>query len=131
MSDQDKGDDAEKPISVEDALGDLSSDVPESRQLEYEFEEFFSRRSVVSEELWIKLQGLKDHFTHKKRWSWLLMAIIGGMVAYQAVLIWMIGLGKLDFSQYEWLLPTLMIQYLTQIVGLAVFVVRSLFKDVN
>jgi hypothetical protein len=59
------------------------------------------------------------------------MAVIGGMVVFQSILIWWIGKGWLDFTQYAWLLPALMIQYLTQIVGLAVFAVRSFSKEMS
>jgi hypothetical protein len=62
-------------------------------------------------------------------WSWTLIAVILGMVVFQSVLIWQVGRGKLDYTGYDWLLPTLMIQYLAQIVGLAVFAVRSFFGE--
>jgi hypothetical protein len=118
-------------ISVDDALGAVEFAEPESRELEYEFEDFFSRRSVESEEAWIRLRGLKDHFGHKKLWSWFLMFVIGGMVIFQSVLIWKVGKGDLNFVSYAWLLPTVMIQYLAQIVGLAVFAVRSFFRPIS
>ena len=132
MSDSgDAADATAEPISVESALEDLNSSPPEDREFEYAFEEEFSYRSVEAETLWTKLQGLKDHFKHKKIWSWALLVAMIWMVLFQSGLLVAIGLGKLDFASYDWLLPTVMIQYLAQIVGLAVFVVRSLFKDMN
>jgi hypothetical protein len=53
------------------------------------------------------------------------------MVGYQSFLLYKVGTGAWDFSKYQWLLPSLLVQNLAQIVGLAVFVVKALFKDMN
>ncbi len=53
------------------------------------------------------------------------------MVVFQSFLLWMVGGGFWDFSEYEWLLPALLAQNLAQIVGLAVFVVKALFKPIK
>jgi hypothetical protein len=43
----------------------------------------------------------------------------------------MVGVDVWSFTKYEWLLPALLVQNLAQIVGLAVFVVKALFKDLD
>ena len=68
------------------------------------------------------LKGTQDHYWHKGNWSWFLMAAVGGMLIFQSILLWQVGKGYLDFKDYEWLLPALLVQNLGQVVGLAVFV---------
>lgn len=101
----------------------------ENRNLEKGFLRRFSTRSIESEERYARLTGLRDHFRHKGWWSFFLMFLMFGMVVFQCVLLGMVGSGQWDFTEYDWLLPALLGQNLAQIVGLAVFVVRSLFSD--
>jgi hypothetical protein len=127
-----EGADAPQPrIAPEDAINDIVVPPIEERALGYLYDDEFARRSALSEIDYAKLVGLRDHFRHKRFWSWFLMAIMAAMVIFQSYLIWQVGIGAWNFKGYDWLLPTLMIQYLIQIVGLAVFVVRSLFKDMS
>ena len=72
---------------------------------------------------------MQDHYKHKGRWSNFLMFVMFGMVAFQSVLLGFVGAGTWDFSKYQWLLPLLLGQNLAQIIGLAVFVVKALFKE--
>ncbi|UWQ21892.1 hypothetical protein [Jannaschia sp. W003] len=98
---------------------------------ERKYIEGFDRRSVSSQVAYEHLKGIRDHYNHKKKWSWLLMAAIGGMICFQGVLLWQVGEGDLDFTAYEWLLPALLVQNLGQVVGLAVYAVRYLFSDIT
>ena len=59
------------------------------------------------------------------------MVAIGTMLLFQMVLLICAGADWLDFKDYEWLLPSLLAQNLIQIVGLAVYAVRSLFRDIT
>lgn len=118
-------------ISPEEALADIATPAQETRDLEAGYDASFSTAAIDAERAWEKLVGLRDHFRHKKYWSWFLMGLMGFMVVYQSWLIWMVGGGWWDFTDYAWLLPTLMIQYLLQVAGLALVAVRSLFRDVT
>jgi hypothetical protein len=89
----------------------------------------FSRDSIEAQAKYEHLQGLKDHYKQKGHWSTFLIILMGAMVVFQCVLLGMVGAGQWDFSEYEWLLPALLAQNLAQIVGLAIFVVKSLFKN--
>jgi hypothetical protein len=124
-------DDTAPGISPADALADVATPPEESRAHEERFEERFTREAIETERALATLVGLRDHFRHKGNWSWFLMALMGFMVAFQSWLIWMVGGGWWDFTDYDWLLPTLMIQYLLQVAGLALVAVRSLFRDMN
>lgn len=53
------------------------------------------------------------------------------MVIFESILVMCVGFGWWDFTKYSWLIPTLMIQFLAQIVGLGLLVVKSLFKDMD
>jgi hypothetical protein len=99
--------------------------------VERKFEVEFRKQSEVTEKEYLHIRGLRDHYSHKGKWSYFLMLIMFCMIAFQSVLLGMVGGGLWDFSKYKWLLPLLLAQNLGQIVGLAVFVVRSLFKDLG
>lgn len=98
---------------------------------ETNFEKRFSARSVQSETDYAHLRGIEDHYKHKKHWSWFVIFIMFLMVGFQMVLIVKVGRGTWDYKDYDWLLPTLMIQYFGQIVGLAWLIVKSLFSKIN
>lgn len=115
-------------------VGDIESaphDIVEQERDEDDFRGGFQNRAVRSEMEWAHLQAVRDHYEHKKKWSWFLIATIGGMVAFQWLLLFCVGLGWWDFTKYEWLLPILLVQNLGQIIGLAFVVVKSLFKDIK
>lgn len=110
-----------------------SSDVVEARRRDYEmiFDDQFERQAVDAQRAWVHLRGLEDHYRHKSRWSWFLIGGLSGMILFQWLLLALVGLGKWDFTKYEWLLPVLLVQNLGQIIGLALVVVKSLFKDID
>ncbi len=112
--------------------GNASAEEEEIRwEDEIEFENQFQVQAVDAERAWAHLKGLQDHYRHKKNWSIFLMAVLAGMIIFQWLLLAMVGLGKWDFTKYEWLLPILLVQNLGQIIGLAFVVVKSLFKDMD
>ena len=110
-----------------------SSEVVEAQRRDYEmiFDDQFERRAVDAQRAWVHLRGLEDHYRHKSRWSWFLIGGLSGMILFQWLLLALVGLGKWDFTKYEWLLPVLLVQNLGQIIGLALVVVKSLFKDID
>lgn len=59
------------------------------------------------------------------------MKAIGGMILFQSGLLLLVGLGRLDFTPYDWLLPVLLVQNFGQIVGLALHAVRYLLSDIS
>lgn len=115
----------------EEILKDLVVDDTKEFENQEHIEAWFRETSVKSEVDWTHLKGLQSHYWHKKLWSFFLMALMASMVAFQSFLLVKVGLGEWDFSKYQWLLPALMVQNLAQVVGLAVFVVKSLFKDLK
>lgn len=110
---------------------DNNNTVDNPRRLQRKFLARFSSLSVESEAKYTHIAGLKDHYKHKARWSYFLMFLMFTMVLFQSILLYEVGIGAWDFSKYAWLLPALLVQNLAQIVGLAVFVVKALFKDMN
>jgi hypothetical protein len=84
---------------------------------------------VLRQRSYAHLAGLQRHYRHKSQWSYFLMAMMFGMLAFQSFLLWKVGTGAWTFAQYDWLLPGLLIQNLAQIAGLCVIVVKALFKD--
>ena len=116
-------------------------DIPESEETETAedeeknllFDRLFGDRAHygVPEYFAIHLEGARDHYLQKGKWSRFLMRAIGGMILFQSGLLLLVGLGWLDFTPYDWLLPVLLVQNLGQIVGLALYAVRYLFSDIS
>lgn len=128
----------EPPEQTEDAIELPSVDELKEETAEVEddalqasFEDDFWRHSTDQEMNYVRLRALQDHYKHKGRWSNFLMFVMFLMVAFQSVLLGLVGGKVWDFTDYEWLLPVLLAQNLAQIVGLAVFVVKALFKDMK
>lgn len=134
MSDAGDGNDPGPTIKSKDVLRDLARVVPgkyEVSDAEKRYIRHTRKTNIAAQEQYEHLQGTKDHYKHKGMWSWFLMAAIGGMVVFQSALLVLVGAGVLDFSQYDWLLPALLVQNLGQVVGLAVYAVRFLFSDIR
>lgn len=108
-----------------------TTEAQQRQQDEDDFEEDYELRSIKAARAWAHLKGLEDHYNHKGVWSWFLGLLLAGMIVFQWILLAMVGLGKWDFTKYQWLLPILLVQNLGQIIGLALIVVKSLFKDLD
>lgn len=100
-------------------------------KVERRYVRHFRTRSVESQEKYAHLKGLQDHYRHKGYWSYFLMLVMAVMIGFQSYLLFQVGIGAWDFTKYDWLLPLLLAQNLAQVVGLAVFVVKALFKDIK
>ncbi|PWB81529.1 MAG: hypothetical protein C3F11_14955 [Methylocystaceae bacterium] len=125
-------DEEEELPGVADLKREVSRSSSTTQIIEEEkFIETFSKRSLEGEREYAHLRGLVDHYKHKGRWSWFLIALMAFMVGFQSLLLSLVGAGIWSFEKYSWLIPTLLVQNLAQIVGLAVFVVKSLFKDIK
>lgn len=101
------------------------------KRLQAEWTRSFRTGSIQREEEYEHLKGLRDHYQHKGYWSYFLMFLMLAMIVFQSVLLGMVGAGSWDFSKYQWLLPLLLVQNLAQVIGLAVWVVKALFKDLK
>ncbi len=98
---------------------------------EEEYVANFSINSINSQYSYEHLIGVKDHYLQKKKWSTFLRLSIGFMILFQSGLLIFVGMGMLDFKSYSWLLPSLLIQNLAQVIGLAVYAVKYLFSDIS
>ena len=111
-----------------EVLAQIQADDNESNYLQSLLQKRFSTEAAQSEAEWTHLQGLQDHYWHKVNWSWFLMVLLSAMIVFQSVLLIFVGLGVWDFTQYELLLPALLVQNLGQVIALAYVVVKSLFR---
>jgi len=105
-------------------------DYPPERY-EENYQAAFDKTAVGLEEDFAHLNGVISHYRHKGAWSYFLMAVMAGLVIFQSVLLGMVGARLWDFTDYDWLLPLLLVQNFAQIIGLAVFVVKALFKPIR
>ena len=110
-------------------LQDIQEPTDFSDGLEASWRQWNATALHEGEEAWVRIRGLEAHFEHKSLWSTVLIFTIAWMVIFESILVACVGFGWWDFKEYAWLVPTLMIQFLAQIVGLGILVVKSLFKD--
>lgn len=122
--------DGEKPKlpTVEELKQSVISSKTGARDRQLTFEGEFKSEAAARQAEYAHLAGLLDHYKHKQWWSYFLMLLMVVMIGFQSFLLYKVGVKEWDFKDYEWLLPALLVQNLGQVVGLAVFVVRSLFK---
>jgi len=95
------------------------------------FYDEFAIFSVKNERSYVHLRGLSAHYRHKGMWSYFIAFLMLLMIAFQSALLGMVGSGLWSFEKYTWLLPGLLVQNLAQVIGLAVFVVKALFKEIG
>lgn len=113
--------------STAEVLGSLSDAPPPETALAPQLLE----SDIDRQRSYAHLVGLQRHYSHKSQWSYFLMVMMLGMIAFQSFLLYKVGAQQWTFAQYEWLLPALLVQNLAQIAGLCVIVVQALFKDVG
>lgn len=133
MSDGSGGED--RLPQADEVLSEVSgidqSEASESSRYELDYLEEYRLRSIKTEVDYAHLEGIRDHYKHKGTWSTFLMLAVAGMLLFQSFLLLEVGLGRLNFKDYEWLLPALLVQNLGQVIGLAVYAVRYLFSDIT
>jgi len=121
-------DEIAEPLKPQDILAVAKIEPEEVSAQQRRFETRFTDNAVNSQAEYAHLRGLRDHYFHKKWWSWFLMGLMTVMILFQSGLLIAVGLEVLDFKQYAWLLPALLVQNLGQIIALAYVVVKSLFR---
>lgn len=115
--------------SLDQIRGDIGKAAENPRRVERMWNRRFGAVAVKAEARYEHLRGLRDHYTHKRIWSYVLMGMMALLLAFQCLLLGLVGSGVWDFTPYDWLLPALMVQNLAAIIGLAYVVVKSLFRD--
>ena len=124
--------DSNTPISdlprPHEILQSAVTETSEASRQQRNFEQRFSNQSVNAQAEYTHLKGLRDHYFHKKGWSWFLMGLMALMMAFQSFLLVQVGFGYFNFTEYAWLLPALLVQNLGQVIALAYVVVKSLFR---
>lgn len=131
MSEDKRDHSTSKPLPSASDLLHLLRRVEEYRSQEHDPYEERWENSIRAEEAYQHLIGLQEHYRQKTNWSYFLLSIIAFMILFQSGVIVAVGLELLSLDKYEWLLPALLVQNLAQVIGLAVFVVRSLYKDIR
>ena len=120
------------PPKPNEVLGEIyfpgESAKPQQAEEESKYIQRVESQAARREAEWVHLQGLRDHYRQKGYWSWFLILLLVAMIGFQSYLLREVGLGRWDFTKYEWLLPILLVQNLGQIISLAVIVVKSLFR---
>jgi len=84
-------------------------------------------RVKQSTEEQVKLEGLKDYYMMRRSWGTFLKLSLGIILAFNILLVFLVGLNKLTFSD-EWFLRIVLTTNLADIIGLVYLVVKFLFS---
>jgi hypothetical protein len=112
------------PIKAKDAKEAIASRA-DPNKLEAQEE----KATAVSGEAETHLSGLKTFYTLRKKWSWFILGCISVLLIFHISLAYLVGLGYLDFKDYNWFLPIVATNNFLQIIALAIIVVKFLFSD--
>lgn len=90
--------------------------------------ELGSRLSIADRER-VELDGRPAFFELRRHWSAALMIWISSFIAFHVGITIAVGLGCLDFLEYQWLIPLITVENFLQIVGMGYVVVRFLYPS--
>lgn len=99
----------------------------EAERLQEKIEKQEELAALARQMGYARLTAFQAHHHHKGRWSLFVMAAMAWMIGFQSLLLALVGTGLWDFTPYQWLLPSLLIQNLAQIITLAAIIVKALF----
>lgn len=114
---------ANKPTIEKDQAALLEESEERQKRIQRQEESAAIDRQMA----YAKLRAFQEHHDNKGRWSIFVMWAMGLMIGYQSLLLGLVGGGVWDFSEYEWLLPSLLVQNLAQVITLAAIIVKALF----
>ena len=77
----------------------------------------------------VELDGKRAFFKLRKHWSAALMVWISSFIVFHVSITIAVGLGTLDFLEYQWLIPLITVENFLQIVGMGYVVVRFLYPN--
>lgn len=73
------------------------------------------------------LNGLKNFYFLRIKWSWSIFGFITFLIFFQSILTVLVGCGVLNFEKYPWFVSIFVTENCGQIIGLAIIVVKFLF----
>ena len=77
----------------------------------------------------VEIIGRRKYFDLRDTWSKWIIGWITVLIAFDSIVTVAVGLGCLDYSQYEGFITVVFLQTFLQIVGLGAVAVRYLFKS--
>lgn len=77
----------------------------------------------------VELDGRTAFFKLRRNWSAALMIWISTFIVFHVAVTVAVGLGALDFLEYQWLIPLITVENFLQIVGMGYVVVRFLYPN--
>lgn len=105
-------------------FSDIASRVAINRE-ENEIE--LTKSNIEAEKELIELDGRKQFFAIRKNWSSWIIASISLIILFHVALVFMTGLGWLNFHDYDRMITAIFIEDFLQIVGMGYVVVKFLF----
>lgn len=77
----------------------------------------------------IENDGREKFYALRNKWSSWIIFWISALICFNAALTVLVGLGALDFQNYEWFITVVTVETFLQIVGMGYIAVRFLFQD--
>lgn len=79
----------------------------------------------------VELDGRQRFFNLRDRWSKWIIGWITALIGFNVALTLLVGLGKLNFQEYQWFITVVTVETFLQVVGLGYVAVRFLFSNQN
>ncbi len=99
-------------------------------RLDKKDEALFDGGAEATELEWrIKAKGLREFFDLRKKWSSWIIFWISCLIIFNSGLAVFVGMGVLDFSEYEWFITAVTVETFLQVVGMGYVAVKFLFSD--
>lgn len=77
----------------------------------------------------IELEGRIKFFALRDRWSNWIIAWISVFILFHVGITVSVGLGILDFTKAQWLIPSIVLENFLQVAGMGVIVIKFLYPD--
>lgn len=84
---------------------------------------------TLAESEQIELDGRRKFFELRTQWSGWIIRWISVLIAFNIIVTLLVGLGCLDFKEYEWFITVVTVETFIQIIALGVIAVKYLFSD--
>ena len=84
---------------------------------------------IDAEKARVELDGRKQFFKLQKGWSTAIISWISVLIAFNALLTVLVGLGYLKFDSAPWFVTAVTVETFLQVVGLGYVAARFLFSN--
>lgn len=79
----------------------------------------------------VEIDGRRRYYKLRENWSSCIIIWISVLIVFNCTLAILVGLGTLDFTNYQWFITAVSVETFLQIVGMGLVAVKFLFNDIK